>query len=309
MRIDAHLDTALWLTQGNIRRAPQAAADFERMAANLDIAFLAVFVHPEKTAWPAGDGLHLLTCLREAVAENTDLVQPLLWQEDLSLPFGGVKALITAEGGELLGDSAELLDLWYERGLRNLGLTWNGANHLAAGCAVVGGLSPLGRRVVRDCNRMGILVDAAHLAAEGFWQLLEVSERPIIVSHAACAALRPHRRNLTDAQIRALAAQRGVLGITFADLFLAEQAASLADVVAHIAHAVEIGGIDCVGIGSDFDGADMPRGLESVEKLPNLYAALLQTGFNSEEVAKICGGNFYRILQENLPPKGKSNAR
>lgn len=308
MRIDAHLDTALWLAQGDIRSAPQAAADFERMAANLDIAFLAVFVHPEKSAWPAGDGLRLLTCLLDALAENADLAQPLLWREDLSLPFDGVKALITAEGGELLGDSAELLGLWYERGLRNLGLTWNGANQLAAGCAAAGGLTPLGRRVVRECNRMGILVDAAHLAAKGFWQLLQASERPIIVSHAACAALRPHPRNLTDAQIRALAAQRGVLGITFADLFLAEQAPTLADVVAHIVHAVEIGGIDCVGIGSDFDGADMPRGLESVEKLPDLYAALVQAGFRAEEVAKICGGNFYRLLQENLPPKGKSKA-
>lgn len=302
MIIDAHLDTALLLRrQPTLRSLTDSHCDLLRLQQYLDVAFFAIFIHPEDYAdCQLREMVDMWVRLRRDLRANTDLVEPLLYKEQLSEP--GAKVLLGAEGGGFLGNRESLLPLFFDRGLRFLGLTWNMDNQLAAACGNSGGLTGLGQKVVRLCNRLHVAVDAAHLSEDGFWQLLEESERPIMVSHAACAALLPHKRNLTDSQLRALGQAGGVIGVTFVRDFLRAEEADLSDVVRHIAHAVEVAGIDAVGIGSDFDGADI-AGLRGVQDLPFLWQALAEAGFSQEEIDKISGENFRLFLQKVLPTR------
>jgi membrane dipeptidase len=198
------------------------------------------------------------------------------------------------------------------------------------------GLTDLGRQVVQEMNRVGMIVDISHVADKTFWDALETSKAPIFASHSSCRALCNVPRNMTDEMIAALAKKHGVIQINFNCGFLTQSAAdgesyadarekykndqeklraelaelrkktresrvraTLADVVAHIDHAVKIAGIDGVGIGSDFDGVTCtPEGLDDVSKFPNLTRALLEKGYTAADIRKIYGGNTLRLLHD-----------
>ncbi|MGI5891331.1 MAG: dipeptidase [Bacillota bacterium] len=302
MIIDAHLDTALWLREHqSLCSLADIHCDFERLHKYVDIAFFAIFIHPQRyAACQIGEMMNILAKLSEDIKNHEHLVKMLLYKEQLLTK--GNKILVGAEGGGFLAGDKALLSLFYTLGLRFLGLTWNYDNHLSAACGQNGGLTALGKQVVRQCNDLGILLDAAHISSRGFWELLAESQSPIIVSHAACSACHEHIRNLDDKQLTALGKNHGVIGITFVKDFLSDKEAGIEEIVRHIIHAVEVAGIDAVGIGSDFDGAD-PAGLRGVEDLPLLWSALAEAGFNGDEIDKIRGGNFYRVLQEVLAEK------
>ncbi|MEG1500839.1 MAG: membrane dipeptidase [Clostridiales bacterium] len=309
MRIDAHCDTAVWLEKcPSLRYLSAGHNDYQRCHDNLDLAFWAIFRHPQ------GDqeqiphqGLTLARLLQKDIALNADLVKPVLWQEDLDECLlkedSPALILLAAEGGELLGEAAQYLPFWFELGLRSLGLTWNYQNNLGHGCHSQGRLTPLGEDIIAKCNDCGILLDGAHLAEDSFWQLLALSNKSIIVSHTACQALRDHPRNLSDAQLRALAERGGVAGITFIPGFLKAENGDLDAVTEHILHGIQIAGIDHIGIGSDFDGGEICPRLKGLENLYLLWDELKSKGLSENDVEKIQGGNFYRILQENLPSK------
>ncbi|MGH9659079.1 MAG: dipeptidase, partial [Bryobacteraceae bacterium] len=161
------------------------------------------------------------------------------------------------------------------------------------------GLSNLGRDVVREMNRLGMIVDVSHVSDKTFWDVLETSRAPVFASHSSCRALSNVRRNLSDEMIAALAKKGGTVQINFACQFLsASGKATIADVVAHIDHAVKIGGVDAVGIGSDFDGIQCaPAGLDDVGKFPNLTRALLEKGYSDAAIRKIYGGNVLRVMR------------
>jgi membrane dipeptidase len=196
-----------------------------------------------------------------------------------------------------------------------------------------GGLTDFGRQVVNEMNRLGMIVDVSHVADDTFWDVMETSRAPVIASHSSCRAISRAPRNMTDDMIRALAKKGGVIQINFACSFLKDASrttlaaerrklmtgcaedmdrcrelvekdrrfprATIADVVAHIDHAVKVGGIDAVGIGSDFDGIDCtPVGLEDVSKFPSLTRALLERGYTEEQIRKISGGNTLRVMRE-----------
>jgi membrane dipeptidase len=148
-------------------------------------------------------------------------------------------------------------------------------------------------------NRLGMIVDVSHLAEAAFWDVMEVSTAPPIASHSNCAAVHPHRRNLTDAQIRALAARGGVQGITFVPGFLGG-ARDLERVVDHVVHHLEVvGDPHHLGLGSDFDGVETPvAGLEDVTRLPRLAEAMAARGLDDDTVAAVLGGNYVRFLRE-----------
>jgi len=152
-----------------------------------------------------------------------------------------------------------------------------------------------------------MIVDISHVADKTFWDALEISKAPIFASHSSCRALCDVPRNMTDEMIAALGKKGGVIQINFNCSFLTRRAAdeksgiraSLADVVAHIDHAVKIAGVDAVGIGSDFDGITCtPEGLDDVSKFPNLTRALLEKGYSAADIRKIYGGNTLRLLRE-----------
>jgi membrane dipeptidase len=254
---------------------------------------------------------------------------------------GRVACIPGIEGGHSIEESIEKLEWFFARGVRVMTLVWN--NHLAwirscqdgAGPDVPAGLDAFGRRVVARMNELGILVDLSHAGERSFYDVLECSARPVIASHSGCKALHDHPRNLTDAQLRALAAREGVVGIVFHPGFLdaaareeearvrasdaykalgggddtgtftrqselmqrTAQPLSIERVLDHLCHAATVAGVDHVGIGSDYDGIlRAPQGLEHAGCYANLTEGLLRRGFDSVDVRKILGGNMRRAF-------------
>ncbi len=256
---------------------------------------------------------------------------------------GCIAGIPGMEGGHPLEGSLEKLQHFFERGLRVLTLVWN--NHLPwvrscrpeAPAGTPAGLSDFGRQVVRELNRLGVVVDLSHAGDRSFYDALETSTQPVIASHSGCRSLHDHPRNLDDPQLRALADQGGVCGIVFYPSFLdaeacaednrlrdtpgfralrAESEAELflerqryltrestplpaARLVQHIEHAVEVAGIDHVGLGSDFDGIECgPQWIEDASCYPILAELLVQRGFGIDDVRKVLGGNMRRVFEQ-----------
>lgn len=189
-----------------------------------------------------------------------------------------------------------------QRGVVYITLCHNGDNDIcdsARGCNTHNGVSSFGRKVIAEMNRQGVMVDLSHAAEKSFYDAIQLSECPIVVSHACCRALCDHPRNLTDEQMRALAASGGVMQITFYKGFLVKNGkADITDAIRHIEHAIDIMGIDHVGIGSDFDGDGGVRGLADASELINLTRALLRRHYSEQDIAKLWGGNWLRIMAQ-----------
>ncbi len=220
-----------------------------------------------------------------------------------------VCGLLSIEGGEAIEGSLALLRSFYRSGVRAIGLTWNQRNDLADGVGEISaksGLTDLGITVVKEMERLGMLVDVSHLSESSFWGVDQVSERPYIASHSNAKALASHRRNLTDKQIEALAKKGGVIGVVFCPGFVADEDenVSLAKLCDHIDHIKKVAGIDHVGLGSDFDGFGMapgsPQVMKDVSEMPRLTEELLSRGYTEEEVKKVLGGNWLRVYKEVL---------
>jgi membrane dipeptidase len=217
-------------------------------------------------------------------------------------------AVLSVEGAEALGTDPAILRVLWLLGVRLLSLTWNQRNALADGAGEDpggGGLSRAGRTMIAEMNRLHMVVDVSHLAAQAYWDVLGVSDEPPIASHSNCRALAPHPRNLSDAQMRALARAGGVQGITFVPAFLGG-AADRGRVVDHILHHLAVVGDDRhLGIGSDFDGVPTPVvGLEDATQWPQLLDDLAGRGLADDTVHRIAGGNFLALLRDRWSQGG-----
>ncbi len=244
---------------------------------------------------------------------------------------GKIAALIGVEGGHAIEDSLRILRDCYALGVRYMTLTHVNTNHWADSSGDIndrtvkhhGGLTDFGRQVVKEMNRLGMMVDVSHVSDDTFWDVLETSSAPVFASHSSCRAISNIARNMSDKMIRALAAKGGIIDINFGCEFLSQASAdaspyfnprlappgpgepapkmppaTLDDVVAHIDHVVKLAGIGAVGIGSDFDGVScVPTGLEDNSRYPNLTRALLEHGYSPEDIRKIYGGNLLRVMR------------
>lgn len=224
-------------------------------------------------------------------------------QEILEAKKNGKKAIcLGIENGYAIGKQIENLRLFKEMGVSYITLCHNGDNDLcdsARGKQEWNGLSPFGKEVVREMNRLGLMVDVSHAAESTFYDVLETSGMPIIASHSSARALCDHPRNLTDDQLKALAAHGGVAQVCLYKGFINEDAekASLSDAIRHINHIVCVAGIDHVGIGSDFDGDGELIGCSATNELINITVRLLEEGYTEEDIRKIWGGNFLRVMR------------
>jgi membrane dipeptidase len=237
-------------------------------------------------------------------------VRPALTVEDFV--EGEIAAIAHMEGAEPIAPDLSNLEHWYARGLRSIGLVWSRPNDFAEGVpfAFPGspdtgpGLTDAGRALVRACNELGILVDCSHLNEAGFWDVAELTSAPLVATHSNAHALCPASRNLIDAQLDAIRDGNGIVGVNFAASFLREDGCNLpgetgiGEIVRHVTYLVERMGIDHVGFGSDFDGAELPAELGSVAGLPLLLDALRAAGFDGDELDKITHGNWLRVLGE-----------
>jgi len=222
---------------------------------------------------------------------------------------GKIAALIGIEGGHAIEDSLDKLREFYGRGVRYMTLTHTNTNNWADSSDDLNdpkvthhnGLTNFGKDVVREMNRLGMMVDISHVADKTFYDALAVSSAPLIASHSNCRALADVPRNMTDQMITEIAKKGGVVQVNFYCNFLTTEKpphATLNDVVEHIDHIRKIAGINAIGIGSDFDGIECaPVGLEDVSKFPNLTRALLEKGYSAGDIRKIYGGNFLRVMK------------
>ena len=227
------------------------------------------------------------------------------------LEIGEVAAILHFEGAENLGPDPGALEELYETGLRSLGLVWSRPNAYAHGVPFKfpsspdtgPGLTDAGRELVRECNRLGVLVDLSHLNERGFWDVTATTDAPLVATHSNAYALCPASRNLTDRQLDAIRDSDGMVGVNFAVGFLREDGKDDVDtpletLVRHVDYLVQRIGIDRVGFGSDFDGAKMPRDLGDASGLPKLLDALGRRGYDDAELRKLAHENWLRVLRE-----------
>lgn len=217
----------------------------------------------------------------------------------------GLHAAVPAmEGGYALEEdnATELLEQYYDLGVRYLTLVWNFENELGFGTATTEekGLKELGRRVIDKMEELGMMVDVSHMNEKTFWDTASHAKGPLLASHSSCSKLIPHVRNLTDAQIKAIAKSWGTVNINYWNELLAvpKEKASVTHIVDHIDHIAELVGVDYAGLGSDFDGTDIPYDLKDSSELPKITAELHKRGYSDIDIEKILGGNTLRVMGE-----------
>lgn len=234
---------------------------------------------------------------------SEELVPVTTYDEIVEAKKGGkVAGLLSIEGADVIEGKVEMIRVFHRLGVRMVGLVHSIRNALADGVADMrsgGGLSRLGVEVVEELDRLGMLIDISHLNDEGFWDVMDLTENPVIASHSNSKNVCHHPRNMTDDMIKALADNSGVMGMNFAPMFVHPSLATLQGVVDHIDHIVEIVGPDHVGLGSDFDGIPYtPVGLEDVTRMPRITEELVNREYSEEDIVKILGGNHLRIMKE-----------
>ncbi len=306
--LDLHCDLPSALIQeGRDHLGPRSSGhiDLQRAATGgLRGLFAVAFVHDKETA-PRACALAQLR-LSEALARRHegDVVRARCaadldraWDEGKLALFSGI------ENGKALEGSIAALEEMYGLGARYLGVVWNGDNELGRGCANArGGLTEFGRAAVRRACELGMLIDTAHLNPDGFWEVAEMGLGPLFNSHSNARAQRDHKRNLDDAQLRALGQSGGVLGLNFYPPFLVEHGpARLEDLLRHLEHVLDVAGPEAVALGSDFDGID--RSLEEIPDCaayPRLFDFLRARGYSEELLTALAHGNALRVVRAAL---------
>jgi len=346
--VDSHIDTVqrILFDQANLaERSPVGHVDIPRLReGGVNAPFFALWV---PTYYKGAEAVRRTLDLRDAMQRLLDTHPEMIAlagnaaDVERLTKARRIAAILTIEGGHQIDNDLAVLRMYYRLGVRSMTLTHFRNTDWADSSTdkpAHNGLTDFGKEVVREMNRLGMIVDVSHVSDKTFYDVLAVTTKPVIASHSSCRALCDVPRNMTDEMIQALAKNGGVIAINFGflsaqdadamktaiasmvynepaltgkalDQYAAEEfkkesvptptAATLDDAVAHIDHAVKVGGIDHVGIGSDFDGiTTVPKGLEDISKMPALKAALRQKGYSDVDIAKIFGGNTLRVLRE-----------
>lgn len=326
--IDAHNDTVQNLVADSADfgvRSTNGSIDLPRLReGGVTVPFFAANVPPY---YPEAEAVRRTLDFRDAMQRVFDKypndieLATSARQIERLVANGKIAAILTVEGGHQISDDLAVLRTFRRVGFLSMTLTHFKGNHWADSATsppLHDGLTDFGRQVVREMNRIGMIVDVSHVSDKIFYDTLAVSTKPVIASHSSCRALVDFPRNLDDAMLRALSKNGGVVGINFYSAYVnAEDAdavkqriesgeanpvvgkASITDVVACIDHAVKVAGIEHVGIGADFDGIpQVPRGLEDISKMPAPKKALKNQGYSDSDIRKIMGENFLRVIRE-----------
>ena len=354
--VDTHDDTTQRLLDPKFNlgaRHADGSIDIPRMReGGLDAIFFSIWI-PGTVTGPAAvrRAEDQIAAVRLAVARNpNDLVLCTTADEIRTAKKSNkIAVLMGVEGGHMINNSLATLDQFFTLGVRYLTLTHTVNTEWADSSGdkpAHDGLTPFGKQVVAEMNKLGMMVDISHVSDKTFYDVLAVSEAPVIASHSSCRALCTAPRDMTDDMIKALAAKGGVIQINYHVAFLSQkfQDASKAnpelgkqieaeakkrcagneacelieadkitrdyvaqgklprvewtEIIDHIDHAVKLVGAEHVGLGSDFDGADMPYGMEDATHLPQITSALLAKGYSPADIQKILGGNTLRLMQD-----------
>jgi membrane dipeptidase len=266
---------------------------------------------PVLTEYARREAAEMIGLLDELAAGGEVRVARSTADIEAALAGGPLAAILHLEGAEPVVPGLGNLPELYDQGVRSLGLVWSRPNAFAEGVPfrfpstpdVGGGLTKVGRRLVQECNSLGILIDLSHLNERGFWDIAQLSEAPLVASHSNANALSSNSRNLMDPQLDEIGRSGGIVGITFHAGMLTKAGgvdpnAPIARVIDHVDHVITRIGIDHVGFGSDFDGAIVPTELGDAAGLQRVAEALHDRGYGTDEVAKLAHGNWLRVLRE-----------
>ncbi len=324
--MDLHCDTISAIYEG---RQKGTKAELKENTGHIDLVRLkkggcfgqnfALFTYLRRTKEPYQYGKELLRTFREELAANPEEIRQAVSVRELleNEKNGRMSAILTLEEGAVCEGDPEKLKEFYRAGARMMTLTWNFENELAwpnridpaTGAFVPEtehGLKPKGVEFVELMEELGMAVDVSHLGDAGFWDVAKVARKPFLASHSNARAVASHVRNLTDEMIRTLADRGGIMGMNFCAAFLNDAegchpdggTSRITDMVRHIRHIYRVGGIDCIALGSDFDGIGCQLELDSPAAFGLLSEALSAQGFTGEEIEKIFWKNALRFYQE-----------
>jgi len=345
--LDTHIDVTPKLqTEWRFTdKHAEGSVDLPRMqAGGLDGLFFSIFMPGTVTGPKAvSDAIERIAAVYKLAADLSDQVAVCVTAEQVRAAHkqGKVAALLGMEGGHMINNSLPTLRMYAKLGIRYLTLTHSVHTEWADSSGqepVHNGLTPFGKEVVRELNKLGVMVDVSHVSDKTFWDALAESKAPLIASHSSVRAISGHPRNMTDDMIKALAAKGGVIQINYLDLYLDnaryeymdKAAAKMRElqtlypgaantqkrmqalepefgpapvvswerIIDHIDYAVKLVGVDHVGLGSDFDGGPLPVGMTNASELPKITAALVRKGYSDKDIKKILGLNTLRLMED-----------
>lgn len=312
--LDSHCDTPMFFPQGIefAHRDPRILYDLHKMTdGRTDAVTMVAYLpqHPKPGEIPEGMSSRqyadsIFDKLGEIISSNKDYIaQARTPQDVVRNKHRGLKSIVFGiENGLAIENDLSLVAHFAQRGVTYITLCHNGDNDIcdsARGTATHGGVSTFGEQVIKEMNRQGLMVDLSHAAESSFYDALDISATPIVCSHSNSKELCDVPRNLSDDQMRALARRGGVCQITLFHGFLRKEGeASIVDALNHLEHAIGLMGIDHVGLGTDFDGDGGISGLADASELINFTRALLRRRYSDEDIAKIWGGNWLRVMAQ-----------
>ncbi|HEV2989728.1 MAG TPA: dipeptidase [Candidatus Angelobacter sp.] len=363
--IDTHADTPQRFLDGNFDLGQNTPVtdghiDLDKIKkGNLAAEFFSIWVEPDFKGHYAHRAMDLIDSVYQQAARHPDRMTMAFTADDIVRARQQHKfaALMGIEGGHAIENDIRLLREFYRLGVRYMTLAWSNTNEWADSSGDINnpkvqrhkGMTDFGKNIVREMNRLGMIVDISHVSDDTFYQAVEVSRAPVIASHSSSRALTPAPRNMTDDMLRAVTRNGGVVMVNFYSAFIdanylkastdpekikerdAEVEAfkkahphadgmpltydeyapikkkwaaqfprpPLKSLIDHIDHIAKVAGIDHVGLGSDFDGVtSLPEGIDSVSDLPKITEALVARGYTSEQIHKILGGNFLRVMRD-----------
>ena len=314
LTLDSHCDTPMFFPQGVHfeQRDPKVLYDLHKMTdGKQDAVTMVAYLpqHPKPGELPEGMSPRqyadsIFDQIEAIVAHESDYVALARTPQQLyeNKAMGKKSIMLGIENGLAIEDDIRNIAHFVQRGIVYITLCHNGDNAIcdsARGTQTHGGVSAFGEQVIGEMNRLGVMVDLSHGAETSFFDALSISQTPIVCSHSNCKALCDVPRNLTDAQLKALAQAGGVAQITLYHGFLRKEGeADIRDAMAHLNHAIDVMGIDHVGLGTDFDGDGGIKGLADASELINFTTALLRQRFSKADIKKIWGENWLRVMRQ-----------
>ena len=300
--VDSHCDTATKLVEGESLFDSKGHWSLKRALKYQGfVQFFAAFIPPEEPN-PENRCVILLDALEKEIEKNPNLICKATNYEELrkGLKENKIVAFLTVEGG--FGSDLSMVETLYEKGVRCMSLCWNEDTPLCGGIFGKGtGVTELGRKAVKEMNRLGMLIDVSHASDKSFYELAELTEKPLIATHSNSRSICSHKRNLTDEQFQMICKMGGMVGLNGYPLFLNKKGeADVTDFLRHLEHFLALGGKDCLGLGADFDGIDScMKDFCGIQDYNFLYETLCR--FYSEELvnALFCE-NYIRFLKNNL---------
>lgn len=308
--IDLHCDTVMHLINDPKLKLKKnnLSIDIQKLKrANALAQFFALYIdlveHPDALQ----RCLSMVDVFYQEIAFNSaEIALARNYQEIcLNQQLGKVSAFLTVEEGGALQGRLENLRNFYRLGVRLLTLTWNYPNEIGyPNCEIKykeQGLTEFGQQVVKEMNRLGMIIDVSHLSDQGFYDVASLSKKPFVASHSNARAVQDHRRNMTDDMIRIVAQKGGVMGINFSGDFLGGSANSrIADMVTHIKHIYQVGGLDVIALGTDFDGIRCNLEIANIGEIHKLTDELSKNGFTATAIEKIAYKNTLRVIKDCL---------